>query len=69
MSISDVTEDPSLIVRAGYFGLFARQANSSWDCEKDARSLASKLGVYRDPQDLLTIQAEFKDHIVFPGLM
>ena len=59
----------SFEVRAGYFGLCARDGSESWVCSSDSTSLAGLFQPYQDPLNLIWIQASFREGIVFSGLM
>ena len=59
----------SLEVRAGYFGLCVRYAGEIWVCSSDSAGLARQFQPYQDPLNLIWVQANFREGIVFSGLM
>ena len=59
----------SFEVRAGYFGLCARDGSEPWICSSHSTSLAGLFQPYQDPLNLIWIQARFREGIVFSGLM
>lgn len=59
----------ALEVRANYFGLCVARNDSNWVCSRNAEGLTDRFAPQQDPLELISINARFKDGIVFSGLM
>ena len=70
---SNITNHSSLEVRAGYLGVCIRQNSDQWQCSGSASVLAIiaqlSSGSTSDPLDLIWIASNFRDQVVFVGLM
>jgi len=58
-----------LEVRAGYFGICVRQRGIVWLCSSDANGLAEQIGSENDPLNLIGVMAQFKNNVLFSGLL
>ncbi|XPT03350.1 hypothetical protein M3J09_012444 [Ascochyta lentis] len=58
-----------LDVRTGYFGLCIRQRGIVWLCSSDANGLTQQIGAENDPLNLIGAASEFKDNVLFSGLL
>ncbi|KAL8649551.1 MAG: hypothetical protein Q9226_005527 [Calogaya cf. arnoldii] len=68
-SFTSLTNATSLEVRIGYFALCFKQTGSGWTCGGDALTLTKQLHPDGDPVNLIWQGAEFKDTIMFYGLI
>ena len=68
-TFESMSQNASLEVRAGYFALCARHSGSEWSCSGDAVDLMERFQPDQDPANLIWHAANFKDTIVFLGLM
>lgn len=58
-----------LEVRTGYFGLCVRQRGIVWLCSADVDGLIQQIGAENDPLNLIGAASEFKDNVLFSGLL
>ncbi|KAH7381341.1 Ca2+ regulator and membrane fusion protein Fig1-domain-containing protein [Phaeosphaeria sp. MPI-PUGE-AT-0046c] len=58
-----------LEVRAGYFGICVRQQGVLWLCSSDTDALSQQIGSQNDPLDLIGAASDFKDGVIFSGLI
>ncbi|KAL2063544.1 hypothetical protein VTL71DRAFT_5349 [Oculimacula yallundae] len=69
----NISDHPSLEVRAGYLGLCVRQNSEKWHCSRSAPSLVEIVELSRgskdDPLNLLWIASNFRSQVVFVGLI
>ena len=56
-------------VRTGYFGICVSYDGGIWLCNNNAAGLAKQFRSDQDPLNLIWASAEFKDSVVFPGLL
>lgn len=68
-SLKSMTNATSLEVRTGYFALCFRQSGEEWTCGDDPSTLTKQFHPDDDPFNLIWQTADFKDTIVFYGLM
>ena len=75
-TFSNLANTASLEVRVGYLGLCARQTAGKWQCLSSATFLASLVELGNpnsardgDPLDLIWIASNFRDQVIFVGLM
>lgn len=68
-TLSDFRNDAQLEVRAGYFGICVRQRGVIWICSSDADGLTQQIGPENDPLNLIGLAAQFKDNVIFSGLL
>jgi hypothetical protein len=68
-TLSTFRGNTQLEVRAGYFGLCVRQRGVIWICSSDAAGLTQQIGAENDPLNLIGLAAQFKDDVVFSGLL
>lgn len=68
-SLKTISNDTSLEVRTGYFALCTRHSGRDWACSRDVSSLTKHLQASQDPANLVWQVENFKDTIVFYGLM
>lgn len=59
----------SLEVRTGFFGMCVRKKGVVWLCSADINGLREQIGAENDPLDLIGTVAEFKDCVLFSGLL
>ncbi|PVH85652.1 hypothetical protein DL98DRAFT_511239 [Cadophora sp. DSE1049] len=66
----------SLTVRVSYLGMCISQIESQWMCSSNARTLSNLIKLYggvrsgeQDPLNLIWIAGEFKDRVLFSGLL
>jgi hypothetical protein len=69
----NIAKISSLEVRAGYLGLCMRQNPGKWECSSSAAFLAGIVELSSastgDPLNLIWIASNFRNHVVFVGLM
>lgn len=58
-----------LEVRIGYYGLCVRQNGVVWLCSSDAHGLQEQIGSNNDPLGLIKAGSQFKDDVLFSGLL
>lgn len=68
-TFSNVKGSSDLEVRTGYFGMCVRQRGVVWLCSSDSNGLREQIGPENDPLDLIGTTAEFKDGVLFSGLL
>ncbi|KAJ5736579.1 Ca2+ regulator and membrane fusion protein Fig1-domain-containing protein [Penicillium malachiteum] len=75
-NITKSGDEPTLQVRAGYMGLCIMLTDGDWVCSTSASSLANIVKLSsnaandtRDPLNLVSIANNFKEDIVFDGLL
>lgn len=68
-ALSNAAQNVQLEARAGYFGLCIRQQVDLWLCATNVRSLTALLPNEGDPLNIVGIVREFKDGVVFSGLL
>ncbi|PGH05611.1 hypothetical protein AJ80_08303 [Polytolypa hystricis UAMH7299] len=67
--VRNMSDDTSLEIRVGYFGLCMRQKLDDWLCVKDANSLAETLNASHDPLNLVWIATSFQARVVLAVLI
>ncbi|KAI4193100.1 MAG: hypothetical protein LQ348_002971 [Seirophora lacunosa] len=68
-TFKSMAPNTSLEIRAGYFALCIKYSGSEWSCSGDVTSLVQRLEPDQDPANLIWHAANFKDTIVFYGLI
>lgn len=58
-----------LEVRGGYFGMCVRQRGIVWLCSSDAAGLAEQIGSTNDALNMIGAVSQFKDDVLFSGLL
>lgn len=67
--LNDLKGPARLEVRAGYFGVCVRQQGVLWLCSSDTDGLGQQIGSENDPLDLIGAASEFKNGVIFSGLI
>jgi len=67
----EASKGGQIIVRAGYFGLCAQDGErGAWVCASGAFGLNAAFANNKiDPLNAIAIAANFKDDVIFPGLL
>ena len=68
-TFADLVNGTAMEVRTGYFGICVSYEGGIWLCNNNAAGLARQFQPNQDPLNLIWASAEFKDGIVFPGLL
>lgn len=58
-----------LEVRAGYFGICVRQQGVLWLCSSETDALSQQIGPENDPLNLIGAASDFKNGVIFSGLI
>ena len=58
-----------MIVRVGYFGICIRSSTQDWTCHKDTKDFAAIVNASQDPLNLVSNSIDFRESIVFSGLV
>lgn len=67
--LNDLKGSARLEVRSGYFGVCVRQQGVFWLCSSDTEALGQSIGPENDPLNLIGAASDFKDGVVFSGLI
>ena len=68
-ALSDLKGSSQLEVRTGYFGMCVNQHGVLWVCSNDADALAQQIGPGNDPLDLIGTASQFKNNVLFSGVL
>jgi hypothetical protein len=58
-----------LEIRVGYFGTCVRERGIVWLCSSDTNGIAQQIGPDKDPLNLIGAASNFKDDVLFSGLL
>ena len=68
-TFSDLVGNASMTVRVGYFGICIRSSTQDWTCHKDTKDFAAIVNASQDPLNLVSNSIDFRESIVFSGLV